>query len=65
MANPINAFWAVPARQLLGQLESGNNGLSPEEADRRLKRYGANRLNNKKQTGSLRLLLAQFKTPSS
>ncbi|MGZ5068823.1 MAG: magnesium-translocating P-type ATPase [Methylobacter sp.] len=61
MANPINAFWAVPARQLLGQLESGNNGLSPEEADRRLKRYGANRLNNKKQTGSLRLLLAQFK----
>ena len=56
-----NAFWNIPAEQQLKQLATARQGLSNEEADQRIKRYGINRLNNKKQTGNLRLFLAQFK----
>ena len=56
-----NIFWNVPADQQLKQLKTTVQGLSNKEAARRIKRYGANRLNNKKQTGNLRLFLAQFK----
>ncbi|WP_370870003.1 cation-transporting P-type ATPase [Methylobacter sp.] len=40
-------------------------GLSNEEAEQRIKHYGANRLNNKKQTGNLRLFFAQFKNSTA
>ncbi|MCK9394304.1 MAG: magnesium-translocating P-type ATPase [Methylobacter sp.] len=56
-----NAFWSIPAEQQLKQLAATLQGLSNEEAGLRIKRYGANRLNNKKQTGNLRLFFAQFK----
>jgi len=57
-----NAFWNIPAEQQLKQLNTTVQGLSNAEAGQRIKRYGANRLNNKKQTGNLRLFLAQFKS---
>ncbi|GEM_PF-822905 len=57
-----NAFWNTPAEQQLKQLNTTAQGLSNAEAGQRIKRYGANRLNNKKQTGNLRLFLAQFKS---
>ncbi|MGZ5007378.1 MAG: magnesium-translocating P-type ATPase [Methylobacter sp.] len=57
-----NAFWNVPAEQQLKQLATTVQGLSHGEAGQRIKRYGANRLNNKKQAGNLRLFLAQFKS---
>lgn len=60
--NKTNTFWNTPAQQLLIQLSSNIQGLSQEDAAQRLKRYGANRLNNKKQTGNLQLFLAQFKS---
>ncbi|MGZ5027462.1 MAG: cation-transporting P-type ATPase, partial [Methylobacter sp.] len=56
-----NTFWNVPADQQLKQLKTKVQGLSNKEAELRIKRYGANRLNNKKQTGNLQLFLAQFK----
>ena len=56
-----NTFWNIPAEQQIRQLATTVQGLSNEEAEQRIKRYGANRLNNKKQTGNLRLFLAQFK----
>ncbi len=61
-AEARNAFWNIPAEQQLKQLNTTVQGLSTEEAGRRIKRYGANRLNNKKQTGNLRLFFAQFKS---
>jgi Mg2+-importing ATPase len=61
-AKDLNAFWNTPAEQQLRQLSTTLQGLSNEEADQRLKSYGANRLNNKKQTGNVRLFLAQFKS---
>ncbi|MDD4906797.1 MAG: cation-transporting P-type ATPase, partial [Methylobacter tundripaludum] len=57
-----NAFWNIPAEQQLKQLNTTAQGLSNAETGQRIKRYGANRLNNKKQTGNLRLFLAQFKS---
>jgi Mg2+-importing ATPase len=55
------AFWNTSVDQQLKQLSSSVQGLSRKEADQRIKHYGANRLNNKKQTGNWRLFLAQFK----
>lgn len=58
----VTAFWTPPADQQLKLLATTAQGLSNEEANQRIKRYGANRLNNKKQTGNLRLFFAQFKS---
>ncbi len=57
-----NVFWNIPVDRQLEQLATTMQGLSNEDAKQRLKRYGANRLNNKKQSGNLRLFLAQFKS---
>lgn len=56
------AFWNISAEQLLTLLNASPQGLSDEEAILRAKRYGANRLHGKKQSGAWRLLLAQFKS---
>lgn len=57
-----SAFWSISAQQQLKQLTTTPEGLSSEEAGRRIKRYGANRLNNKNETGNVRLFFAQFKS---
>ena len=57
----VHAFWSVSAREQLELLSTTAQGLSSEEANRRLKRYGANQLNNRKQTGNIQLFIAQFK----
>ena len=56
------AFWNISAPQQLKQLKTTPEGLSSEEAGRRIKHYGANRLNNKSKNGNMRLFLAQFKS---
>jgi Mg2+-importing ATPase len=57
----VNAFWSLSSQDQLKRLSTTSQGLSSEEARRRIKRFGANRLNNKKQTGNLQLFLGQFK----
>jgi Mg2+-importing ATPase len=57
-----NAFWNIPAERQLKLLSTSAQGLSNEEVDKRIKHYGANQLNSKKQTGNLRLFFAQFKS---
>lgn len=49
--------------ELLKQLQTRSDGLTTEEAEERLRRLGPNLLKPKKRTGSLTLLLAQFKSP--
>jgi len=49
--------------ELLKQLQTSSDGLTTEEAKERLRRLGPNLLKPKKRTGSLTLLLAQFKSP--
>jgi Mg2+-importing ATPase len=63
MSQRQTAFWAVPASELLGQLQTTPQGLASAEARDRLARVGANLLKPRKRTGELTLLLAQFKSP--
>lgn len=56
-----NAFWSLSAQKQLKQLSTSPQGLTNAEALRRIKRYGANQLNNRKQTGNIQLFIAQFK----
>ena len=55
------AYHTLPADRVLSELASSELGLSPEEAEARLKKYGPNALRKKKKAGALRLFLAQFK----
>jgi len=57
------AFWSLPADELLRQLQTAPQGLSSDEARERLARYGANLLKPKKRLDAPMLLLAQFKSP--
>ncbi len=56
-----SAFWSTSIEQQLMLLNSSLNGLKQNIAQDRLKHYGANQLNAKKQTSTLKLFIAQFK----
>lgn len=56
-----NVFWSLSAREQLKATINLIQGLSNAEANRRIKRYGANRLNNRKETDDTQLYIAQFK----
>lgn len=56
-------YWGNTPEQLLIELRSSPNGISQEEAERRLKQYGANTLKAENQSTALGLLLSQFKSP--
>ena len=45
----------------LNELKTSGQGLSEEEASKRLKEHGANTLKKQKKGGALRLFFAQFK----
>jgi Ca2+-transporting ATPase len=57
-----NVLWhAMPVAEALKQLESNPQGLSREEAARRLERFGPNTLKEEKRISPWEILLAQFK----
>ncbi len=58
-----DAFWSVPISDLLARLGTDANGLSSEEADRRLLRLGPNSLAPPARGGAVLLLLRQFTSP--
>lgn len=57
------SFWSIPATELQNKLQAAAVGLTTNEAQARLKSYGANSLKPKKQSGALMLLISQFKSP--
>jgi P-type Mg2+ transporter len=58
-----SAFWCVSATEMFQRLGAAKQGLSGEEARRRLARYGSNLLQPQKRSNVFTLLLAQFKSP--
>jgi len=58
-----SAFWSVPANEILSRLQTTPQGLSSNEAQKRLEQYGPNLLKPKEKADTLTLLLAQFKSP--
>ena len=56
-------FWTLSSDDVLNQLGTNRNGLTREEAQKRLRRFGANLLKSKRKTDTLTLLINQFKSP--
>jgi Mg2+-importing ATPase len=61
--NELNQFWSLPAPGLVKLLVTSDAGLTQDEAKRRLKLYGPNRLHRSKRTDAFALLVRQFKSP--
>lgn len=59
----LGKFWGLPVPRVLEELETTPQGLCQDEAEARLGTWGANLLKPKKPTGTLTLLLSQFKSP--
>lgn len=60
---PVNSeFHAVKAEEAMQTLESSLQGLSEEEAESRLKKFGPNELREKKRITALSIFLGQFKS---
>lgn len=54
-------FYQMPVREALDALETSENGLSEEEAKKRIEKYGKNELQAKLKTPRWLLFLSQFK----
>ncbi|MGE5139402.1 MAG: magnesium-translocating P-type ATPase [Rudaea sp.] len=63
LPNTPASFWSISPEQLLEQLGTTQQGLSAEEARRRLQALGANVLHPQKRAGTVSLLIAQFNSP--
>jgi Mg2+-importing ATPase len=57
------AFWSLPVDEVFRDLQASPQGLSREEARRRLEENGANRLKLSRRSTFLSLFLVQFKSP--
>jgi hypothetical protein len=66
-ADPVGdrraSFWSVPTEALFEELNASAGGLTQQEAQERLARYGLNRIKARRRTDSLTLFLAQFNSP--
>ena len=56
------AWHALDADEVLGKLDSNAGGLDAAEAERRLARFGPNRLERRPPRSALRILAAQFES---
>ena len=57
------AWHALPVEEVLTRLSVGSEGLTEDEAARRLKEYGPNLTPKKPERGWLALLIEQFASP--
>jgi len=63
MEQNLQSFWSIHIEEIFRNLQATVSGLSGEEAEKRLKSYGSNRLKPLKRSDAFTLLLAQFKSP--
>jgi hypothetical protein len=63
MSQDLSAFWTLTAEAVLKQLSTGPEGLTEDEAQKRLKDYGSNLLRQRKESNDILLPLSQFKSP--
>ncbi|PSB20411.1 magnesium-translocating P-type ATPase [Phormidesmis priestleyi ULC007] len=61
--NPQSTFWSLSGNQVFQQTHSTISGLSRQEAQQRLSKYGANSLKQTHKSSTWVLLLNQFKSP--
>jgi Mg2+-importing ATPase len=63
MSQPDRPFWMLSSDDILRRLRTNLNGLSRDEAQKRLLRFGANLLKPKGKTDTQSLLINQFRSP--
>ena len=63
MDRDIQSFWSISSIELLKRLVATTDGLSTEEAKKRLTTFGENRLKPKKGSDTFTLLISLFKSP--
>jgi Mg2+-importing ATPase len=63
MADAPKPFWSRIAEDQLSELGATREGLTSQEAARRLATFGPNSLRAKRQRGDFALLLSQFRSP--
>jgi Mg2+-importing ATPase len=63
MSNAIPAFWSLPLSGLFERLQTTAQGLTNEEAQARLQRFGPNLLRPREKATALNVFLGQFKSP--
>ena len=63
MNKDVLEFWSSSPEELFTKLNSGNNGISEDEAKKRLEEYGSNSLGKKDELNSFMLFISQFKSP--
>jgi Mg2+-importing ATPase len=56
-------FWALSLENVFSQLGTTSGGLTQDEAQKRLVRFGTNLLKPRKKTDTLTLLINQFRSP--
>ncbi len=61
--NPPPEFWSIHLDGILKQLQTTPQGLTSNEAGRRLRQFGSNTFKKKKTQSDLGLLLSQFESP--
>lgn len=57
----MKEFYKCPSAQLLSEYDSGFQGLTRQQAEQALKRFGENRLQEEKKKGPLQVFIEQFK----
>ena len=57
------SFWALPVHECLNILETSREGISEEEAQKRIAIFGKNSIPEKSKTTKLKTFLNQFKSP--
>ena len=63
MADIKQSFWSIPLEDILKSFEASKDGLTSNEAKKRLLTYGSNSIKPKKSNSTLGLLISQFKSP--
>ncbi|MEM5872295.1 MAG: magnesium-translocating P-type ATPase [Candidatus Aenigmatarchaeota archaeon] len=59
----IDNIWLLSKNDVLKNLESSENGLSEDEVEKRIKKYGLNELPGRFKKRTLSLFISQFKSP--
>jgi Mg2+-importing ATPase len=59
----LATYWSLAPEQLLSALHTTASGLNPADVEPRLKQYGLNTLEARRQATALGLFLNQFKSP--
>lgn len=56
-------FWSDNTETIYEELSTSAEGLTSDEVQKRLLKYGLNNIKSKKERGTFRLFLSQFKSP--